>query len=73
MAAGWAGDRVGWRLARAGAPGSAIMHEGRWSSSALVAKYTPRGGGGRRPPVAAMRDSQSSQPLRQCAVLIGRD
>ena len=28
------------RMARAGAPDSAIMRQGRWSSSAMVAKYT---------------------------------
>ena len=33
-------------LARAGAPDSAIMRQGRWSSSARVAKYT-RGDGAR--------------------------
>ena len=43
------GGRVRLAIGWAGAPGSAIMHEGRWSSSALVAKYTPRGGGRRRP------------------------
>ena len=33
-------------LARAGAPDSAIMRQGRWPSSARVAKYT-RGDGAR--------------------------
>ena len=28
------------RMARAGAPDSAIMRQGRWSSSTMVAKYT---------------------------------
>ena len=34
------------RMDRAGAPDSAIMRQGRWSSSARVAKYT-RGDGAR--------------------------
>ena len=44
QAAGFSGysGRVGLarRMARAGAPNSAIMRQGRWSSSAMVAKYT---------------------------------
>ena len=31
---------VARRMARAGAPDSAIMRQGRWSSSAMVARYT---------------------------------
>ena len=44
QAAGFSGHsgRVGLarRMARAGAPDSAIMRQGRWSSSAMMAKYT---------------------------------
>ena len=36
------------RMDRADAPDSAIMKQGRWSSSAMVAKYT-RGESARRP------------------------
>ena len=51
MGEGFSGHsgRVGLarRMARAGAPDSAILRQGRWSSSAMVARYTratPPGG-----------------------------
>ena len=46
------------RMARAGVPDSAIMRQGRWSSSAMVAKYT-RGGPDQRQLVLPVGDDYS--------------